>query len=49
MSQDQDVSYDSTGELAHDFHYRDKIAAVEPYGVDAIPDSEFERLRAGAM
>jgi NCS1 nucleoside transporter family len=40
MSQDQDVSYDSTGELAHDFHYRDKIAAVEPYGVDAIPDSE---------
>ena len=30
----------STGELASDFHYRDKIAAVEPYGVDAIPDSE---------
>ena len=36
----EDVSLDSTGELAHDFKYRDKIAAVEPYGVDAIPDSE---------
>lgn len=35
-----DVSIASTGELAADFHYRDKIAAVEPYGVDAIPDSE---------
>ncbi|CCH78676.1 putative purine-cytosine permease yxlA [Nostocoides japonicum T1-X7] len=35
-----DVSTASTGELAEDFHYRDKIAAVEPYGVDAIPDSE---------
>jgi NCS1 family nucleobase:cation symporter-1 len=36
----QDVSPASTGELAADFHYRDKIASVEPYGVDAIPDSE---------
>ncbi len=36
----QDVSRASTGELAPDFHYRDKVAAVEPYGVDAIPDSE---------
>jgi len=40
MSVDEDVVPDSTGELAHDFHYRDKIAAVEPYGVDAIPDTE---------
>lgn len=31
---------DSTGALAADLHYRDRIAAVEPYGVDAIPDSE---------
>jgi NCS1 nucleoside transporter family len=36
----EDVSTASTGELAADYHYRDKIAAVEPYGVDAIPDSE---------
>ncbi len=35
-----DVSHAPTGELAADLHYRDKIAAVEPYGVDAIPDSE---------
>ena len=35
-----DVSRASTGELASDFHYRDKIAAVKPYCVDAIPDSE---------
>lgn len=41
MSTDStDVSRASTGELETDFHYRDKIAAVEPYGVDAIPDSE---------
>ena len=41
MSTDStDVSHASTGELETDFHYRDKIAAVEPYGVDAIPDSE---------
>ncbi|MBV8992545.1 MAG: cytosine permease, partial [Pseudonocardiales bacterium] len=40
MSQDQDVSVDSAGDVVHDFHYRDKIASVEPYGVDAIPDSE---------
>src|SRR3954447_10776613 len=25
---------------SHALHYRDKVAAVEPYGVDAIPDSE---------
>ncbi|MGW3472561.1 purine-cytosine permease family protein [Saccharopolyspora sp. NPDC000995] len=25
---------------APDLHYRDRVAAVEPYGVDAIPDSE---------
>ncbi|WP_275293479.1 cytosine permease [Amycolatopsis sp. La24] len=25
---------------APDLHYRDRIAVVEPYGVDAIPDSE---------
>src|SRR3954447_4756370 len=36
----QDVSVTSAGEIAADYHYRDKIAAVEPYGVDAIPDSE---------
>jgi NCS1 nucleoside transporter family len=36
----QDVSPASTGELEVDFHYRDRIASVEPYGVDAIPDSE---------
>jgi NCS1 nucleoside transporter family len=36
----QDVSPASTGELEADLHYRNKIAAVEPYGVDAIPDSE---------
>ena len=36
----QDVSQAATGELAPDLHYRDKIAVVEPYGVNAIPDSE---------
>src|SRR3954470_18381252 len=36
----QDVSVTSAGEIAADYHYRDKIAPVEPYGVDAIPDSE---------
>lgn len=35
-----DVSRTSAGELATDRQYRDKIAAIEPYGVDAIPDSE---------
>ncbi|ORA34603.1 purine-cytosine permease family protein [Mycobacterium aquaticum] len=35
-----DLSPASTGELSPDLHYRNKIAAVEPYGVDAIPDSE---------
>lgn len=40
MSQDEDISLDSAGELVHDYNYRDKIASVEPYGVDAIPDSE---------
>ena len=35
-----DVSRASTGELASDFGYRDSIATIEPYGVDAIPDSE---------
>ncbi len=34
------VSRASTGELAADLEYRDRIVAVEPYGVDAIPDSE---------
>jgi hypothetical protein len=34
------VSRTSAGELAPDFHYRDKICAVEPYGIDAIPDAE---------
>ena len=34
------VSRTSAGELASDFQYRDKIAAIEPYGVDAIPDTE---------
>ncbi|GAB23272.1 NCS1 family transporter [Gordonia polyisoprenivorans NBRC 16320 = JCM 10675] len=36
----QDVSVASTGEVTPDYHYRNKIAKVEPYGVDAIPDSE---------
>jgi len=35
-----DLSLASTGELEPDRHYRNKIAVVEPYGVDAIPDSE---------
>jgi NCS1 family nucleobase:cation symporter-1 len=30
----------SAGDAAPDHLYRDKIAAIEPYGVDAIPDSE---------
>src|SRR3954468_7073614 len=34
------LSPTSAGEPAPDYKYRDKIAAVEPYGVDAIPDSE---------
>src|SRR5262245_23854619 len=34
------VSRTSAGALASDFQYRDKIAAIEPYGVDAIPDTE---------
>ncbi|WP_321180887.1 cytosine permease [Mycobacterium sp. UM_WWY] len=36
----RDVSPASTGALSQDLHYRNKIATVEPYGVDAIPDSE---------
>jgi NCS1 family nucleobase:cation symporter-1 len=36
----EDVSLASTGEVTADLHYRNKVAAVEPYGVDAIPDSE---------
>ena len=36
----EDLSLASTGELEPDLHYRNKIAVVEPYGVDAIPDSE---------
>jgi NCS1 nucleoside transporter family len=36
----EDISRASTGEPARDYQYRDKIAAIEPYGVDAIPDSE---------
>lgn len=35
-----ELSPTSTGALEPDLHYRDKIAAVEPYGVDAIPDTE---------
>ncbi len=31
---------DAAGELVPDFQYRNKIAVVEPYGVDAIPDTE---------
>jgi NCS1 family nucleobase:cation symporter-1 len=34
------LSPTSAGEPAPDLQYRDRIAAVEPYGVDAIPDSE---------
>jgi NCS1 family nucleobase:cation symporter-1 len=36
----EDVSLASTGEVTADLHYRNKIAAVEPYSTDAIPDSE---------
>src|SRR3954453_17454185 len=35
-----DISRASTGEPTADYHYRDSIRSVEPYGVDAIPDSE---------
>ena len=35
-----DVTLASTGEPTTDFGYRDSIGKVEPYGVDAIPDSE---------
>src|SRR3954454_6173763 len=35
-----DISRASTGEPTADYHYRDSIRTVEPYGVDAIPDSE---------
>jgi len=34
------VSQASTGDLTADYGYRDSIGKVEPYGVDAIPDSE---------
>src|SRR5689334_12191186 len=36
----EDLSLSSTGQLEPDLHYRNKIAVVEPYGVDAIPDTE---------
>jgi len=35
-----DFSPTSAGASVPDHRYRDKIAAIEPYGVDAIPDSE---------
>lgn len=35
-----DVPTSSTSEVTPDLHYRNQVAAVEPYGVDAIPDSE---------
>jgi NCS1 nucleoside transporter family len=35
-----DISRASTGEPTADYHYRDSLSTIEPYGVDAIPDSE---------
>src|SRR3954453_23189811 len=33
-------THNPDGSVAPDLRYRDKVAAVEPYGVDAIPDTE---------
>src|SRR3954451_16697061 len=40
MPETLDPARNPDGAVAPDLRYRDKVAAVEPYGVDAIPDSE---------
>jgi NCS1 nucleoside transporter family len=40
MPETLDPARNPDGAVAPDLRYRDKVAAIEPYGVDAIPDSE---------